>query len=48
MEALALMLAFIELFAGFTSAAAPPKDTAVIKKQVISSNKACLIVVTGF
>jgi hypothetical protein len=48
MEVLALMLAFVELFTGFACAAAPHQDAATNKKQVISNNKAFLIIVTGF
>jgi hypothetical protein len=47
MEVLALMLELIvELFAGFASAATCPQDAAANKKQVISNNKRCLMVVT--
>jgi hypothetical protein len=47
MEVLALMLELIvELFAGFASAATSPQDAAANKKQVISNNNRCLMVVT--
>jgi hypothetical protein len=51
MEVLALMLTsmlelIVELFAGFASAATCPQDAAANKKQVISNNKRCLMVVT--
>jgi hypothetical protein len=45
---LELMLAFVELFAGFTTAATCPQDAAANKKQVISNKKACLMIVTRF
>jgi hypothetical protein len=47
MEVLALMLELIvELFTGFASAATCPQDAAANKKQVISNNKLCLMLVT--
>jgi hypothetical protein len=36
----------VELFAGFASAATCPQDAAANKKQVISNNKLCLMLVT--
>jgi hypothetical protein len=45
MEVLALMLAFVELLAGFACAAASPPNVASSKKQVASSNKICLMLV---
>jgi len=43
---LELMLAFVELFAGFACAATCPQDAAANKKQIISNKKACLMVLT--
>jgi len=51
MEVVALMLELmleliVELIAGFASAATCPQDAAANKKQVISNNKPCLMIVT--
>ncbi|MFZ2470810.1 MAG: hypothetical protein WAW52_02595 [Methanothrix sp.] len=50
MEVLVLMLesmlAFVEFVAGFACAATCPQDASANKKQVISNNKARLMVVT--
>jgi hypothetical protein len=37
----------VELFAGFASAATCPQDATASKRQVVSNNKRCLMVVTG-
>jgi hypothetical protein len=43
---LELMLAFLELVAGLAGAATCPQDASANKKQVISNNNTCLMVVT--
>ncbi|MGB5101329.1 MAG: hypothetical protein WBN94_12115 [Methanothrix sp.] len=43
---LELMLAFAELFAGLACADTCPQDASANKKQAISNNKTCLMVVT--